>query len=68
MLGAYMSVDLAGAANEEARKHARAALDLAIALQHHRTATFRQAAICVEATTAVVNIIAIVAGRRDPQQ
>lgn len=67
MLEAYIAVELAGGANEEARKHARSALDLANALQHRRTATFRDAAMCVEATTTVVNVVAIVAGRRDPQ-
>jgi hypothetical protein len=67
MLEAYLSVELAGGAHEEARRHARSALDFANAVQHHRTATFRDAALCVEATTTVVNIIAIVAGRRDPQ-
>lgn len=67
MLGAYIAVELAGGANEEARKHARSALDLANALAHRRTATFRDAAMCVEATTTVVNVVAIVAGRRDPQ-
>ncbi|MDQ3174168.1 MAG: hypothetical protein M3Q91_10740 [Acidobacteriota bacterium] len=67
MLEAYLSVELAGGANEEARRHARSALDFANAVQHRRTASFRDAALCVEATTTVVNIIAIVAGRRDPQ-
>lgn len=68
MLEAYITIEIAGGGHEEARKHARSALDLAIALQHHRTAAFREAAMCVEATTAVVNIIAIVSGRRDPQE
>ena len=67
MLEAYLAVELAGGTNEEARKHARSALSFAIALQHRRTATFRDAALCVEATTAVVNVIAIVAGKRDPE-
>jgi hypothetical protein len=67
MLDAYIAVELAGGANEASRRHAKSALDLANALQHQRTATFREAAMCVEATTAVVNVIAIVAGRRDPQ-
>lgn len=67
MLEAYIAVELAGGANEETRKHARSALDLANALQHRRTAAFRDAAMCVEATTTVVNVIAILAGRRDPQ-
>lgn len=67
MLEAYLTAELAGAANEIARRHARAALDLANELQHRRTATFREAALCAEATTAVVNLVAIVAGRRDPE-
>jgi hypothetical protein len=67
MLEAYFVVELGGGANDEARKHARSALDLAVNLQHKRTATFREAAMCVEATTSVINIIAIVSGRRDPQ-
>lgn len=67
MLEAYGAVELGGGANDETRKHARSALDLAVNLQHKRTATFRDAAMCVEATTAVVNIVAIVSGRRDPQ-
>ena len=67
MLEAYIAVELGGGAHNEARKHARSALDLAVNLQHKRTAAFRDAAMCVEATTAVINIIAIVSGRRDPQ-
>lgn len=67
MLEAYVAVELSGASNDEARKHAKSALDLANALQHRRTASFRDAAICVEATTTVVNLVAIVVGRRDPQ-
>ena len=66
MLEAYIAVELAGGANEEARRHARSSLALANALQHRRTATFRDAALCVEASTSVINVIAIVAGRRDP--
>jgi hypothetical protein len=67
MLEAYVAVELGGGAHDEARKHARSALDLAVNLQHKRTATFCDAAMCVEATTSVINIIAIVSGRRDPQ-
>ena len=67
MLEAFIAAELAGGANEEARRHARSALDFAVALQHRRTATFRDAALCSEATTSVINLIAIVAGRRDPQ-
>lgn len=66
MLEAYIAVELAGGVNEAGRRHARSALDFAVALQHRRTADFRNAALCVEATTTVINVIAIVAGLRDP--
>ncbi len=66
MLDAFIAVELAGAHNKVARQHARAAFDLANELQHRRTATFRDAAMCVEATTTVINVIAITSGRRDP--
>jgi hypothetical protein len=67
MLEAYIAVELAGGANEEARRLAKSALGLANALTHRRTATFREAAMCVEASTTVINVIAILAGKRDPQ-
>jgi hypothetical protein len=66
MLEAYIVVELASGPNEKARAHARAALKLALALQHRRTADFRQGAMCMEATATVINVIAIVSGRRDP--
>lgn len=65
MLDAYVSTELAGGSNEGVRRHAKAALTLANDLQHHRTAEFRQAALCAEATTSTVNIIAVICGRRD---
>jgi hypothetical protein len=66
MLDAYIAVAFAGSHNEHTRKHARAAYDLANHLQHKRTAEFRTAAACAEATTSIVNLIAIMAGLRDP--
>ena len=66
MLEAYLARTLSGSANDASRRHARAALDLANQLQHKRTATFRDAALCAEATTSVVNLIAIIDGQRDP--
>lgn len=66
MLEAYIQQELAGSANEATRRHAKAALTLANDLTHRRTATFRDAALCAEATASVVNIIAIISGRRDP--
>lgn len=64
MLESYFEQELAGGANEEARKYAKAALGLAIALQHKRTANFQMAALCAEETFSVVNILAVLAGRQ----
>ena len=66
MLDRYLAVEVGGKSKTIARKHARASLDLAIELQHKRTARFRDAALCAEATASVVNIIAILSGIRDP--
>jgi len=65
MLEAFFAVELAGATNADARKHARAAFDLANGLQHDRAAEFRDAALCAEATLSVIRIVAIVSGRRE---
>jgi hypothetical protein len=64
-LEAIFEKELHGSANEEARAHAKAAVKLAYALQHKRTADFRTAAICAEAASSVVNLLAILFGRRD---
>lgn len=64
-LEALFEAELKGVANEEARAHAKAALRLANAVTHRRTAKFREAALCAEACVAVVNLAAIVCGRRD---
>lgn len=65
MIDGYIAVELPGGSNESVRRHAKAALTLANDLQHHRTADYRQCALCAEATTSVVNLIAIISGRRD---
>lgn len=67
-LDAYLNAELAGSSNEAARRHAKAALDLANDLQHRRTATLRDAALCAEATTSTINIIGIVSGKRGPER
>jgi hypothetical protein len=64
LLEAIFETELTGSVNEEARAHARAAVRLALALQHKRTADYRTAALCAEASTSVVNLAAIVADRR----
>lgn len=67
MLDAYFSCELCGSSVEALRKHAKASLGLANDIQHRRSATFRDAALVAEATRTVVNIVAIISGRRDPQ-
>src|SRR5882724_6440980 len=54
MLGAFFAAELSGDAQEELRRHGRAALDVSVALQHKRTADVRYAALCLEATSSVV--------------
>ncbi len=68
MLEAFIAVELTGNPEEGLRRYARAALSLANDLQHHRTATYRQAALCAEATFSVVNLVAVISGRRDRER
>ena len=65
MLEAFIASELSGSGNSEARKHARAAFDLANTVQHDQGATFRDAALCAEAALSVIRIAAIVSGRRE---
>jgi len=67
MLEAFIAVELTGPANEEIRGHAKAALRVALALQHNRAADFRAAALCAEGTASMVNLIGILSGARTPQ-
>src|SRR5262249_54561211 len=64
-LDAYLAVELPGSGNEEARRYAKAAVDLANAVQHRQGATLRDAALAAEAANDVVNVVAIISGRRD---
>jgi hypothetical protein len=66
MIEAFLATVAAGGSNESIRRHARASLQLALELQHKRTADFTAATLCLEATSSVVNILAILSGRRDP--
>jgi len=65
MIEAFLSAEIQGSSNENLRKYAKAALKLAVELQHKRTAEFRIAALCLEATASVVHIVTILSNRRD---
>lgn len=64
MLEGFFNFELPGPSNQAVRAYAKAALNLALALQHKRTADFRTAALCLEAAVSTVNIVAVIAGRR----
>lgn len=64
MLEGFLAAEMAGSSNNVSRKYAKSVVDLALALQHQRTADFQRAALCAEATASVVNVIAILAGNR----
>ncbi len=68
MLESYIATELSGSSNEMHRKLAKTAVQLAVDLQHKRTANFREAALCAEATRGIINIIAIMSGQRDPEK
>ena len=59
MLESILEIELKGGTNEEVRYYAKAALKLALALQHKRNANYIMAALCAEATISVVNIVTI---------
>lgn len=65
MIEAFFLQAAPGGVNENVRRHARAALQLAVELQYKRTADFRAAALCLEATSSTANIVAILSGQRD---
>jgi hypothetical protein len=65
MFDAYIGSKLVGSTNEAARRYAKAAFDLANDLQHRRNADFVDAALCAEAAISVMNLVAILAGRRN---
>ncbi|MHB1293541.1 MAG: hypothetical protein ACYC4R_00960 [Anaerolineae bacterium] len=68
MLDAYVAEELSGEQRESMRRVVKAAIALADGLVHHRAASYREAALCAEATVSVVNLVAIVSGRRDRPQ
>ena len=65
MLEQYLKKELPGRGNKEVRGCVRGAYDLAAMVLHRRTATYRDAALCVQAVFSLVGMVEIIAGRRD---
>ena len=59
MIEAYLSFTLPGSSNEEIRRHVKTTCDLANAVQHRRTASRKDALVCMEASRTVLNLIKI---------
>ena len=68
MLDRFVEAEAGGKSNATMRRYVKVALQFANEVQHQRTATYRSAALCAEATAGLVNIIAILDGRRDVGQ
>jgi hypothetical protein len=64
MLEAYVAVQLAD--HDKARSLVRSAETFTSNVTHKRSADFRSAALCLEATRSLVEMVAILEGRRDP--
>ncbi|OQC00248.1 MAG: hypothetical protein BWX78_01321 [Firmicutes bacterium ADurb.Bin099] len=59
MLDAYLNYELKGDTNERIRKFAKAAIDLANNVVHDRTASRKEASVCLISVTSVVSIIKV---------
>jgi hypothetical protein len=68
MLESYIARQISGQSSEYHRRFAKASFELTVSLQHRRTATFGDAALCAEATRSIINTIAIISGQRDPEK
>ncbi len=60
MLEAYINYELSGGTNDRIRKYAKSSLDLANQLTHDRTATKREASLCLVSVMSLVNIVKII--------
>lgn len=62
MLDAFLIGELQGASNERTRKFAKSAVDMANHLTHDRTATKRDAEMCLISVTAVASLMKTISG------
>lgn len=64
LIDAFVVHELQDKDNEDIRPAVKSFWKLSVALQHRRSADFRHAALTAETTAAMVNILAVLSGRR----
>ena len=65
MIARYVASEYPGASSQEVRKCVNSSVDLANKVTHRRTSTYRDAALCAQATFNAIGLVAILSGRRD---
>lgn len=68
MIARYVASECPGKTGQEIRKCVNGAVDLANKVTHKRTATYRDAALCAQATFNIIGLISIISGKRDNGQ
>lgn len=68
MLDSYMRAELGGGSHEDARRFARAAVQLADAVTHKHAANRLDAALAVTATECVAKLVALISGEQIESQ
>ncbi|MSQ35761.1 MAG: hypothetical protein EXR63_01275 [Dehalococcoidia bacterium] len=63
MIDAFIGTVLGGGGNEALRRSLRSVVDVAVAVQHDRSATITDAALCAELALASLNLLWIVSGQ-----
>ena len=64
MISRYVASECPGAQAKEIRKCVNSTVDLANKVTHMRSASFRDAALCAQATFNVIGLIAVISGKR----
>lgn len=64
-IDAYIQFNLSGKSNENIRKFAKVAIDLANEVTHKRTASKKDAGLSITATSAIINIIRLIENKEN---
>ena len=68
MIARFISSECPGTASQEVRKCVNSAVDLANKVTHRRTSAYRDAALCAQTTFNIIGLIALISGKRDPDE